>query len=104
MRAIGDNPTTAAKRVAAWWNRKVESMDEMEVGKQKFLEVVKGADAAVQVVIPVTPSNSMFLISLTKGPNRKFITISEDDIIDLPNEASILTKVTKVVKDAIAAL
>ena len=79
-------------------------MDEMEEGKQKFLEVVKGADAAVQVVIPVTPSNSMFLISLTKGPNRKFITISEDDIIDLPNDASILTKVTKVVKDAVAAL
>ena len=50
-------------------------MDEMEEGKQKFLEVVKGTDAAVQVVISVTPSNSMFLISLTKGPNRKFITI-----------------------------
>ena len=79
-------------------------MDEMEEGKQKFLEVVKGTDAAVQVVIPVTPSNSMFLISLTKGPKRKFITISEDDIIDLPNEVSILTKVTKVVKDAVAAL
>ena len=84
--------------------KREKTMDEMEVGKQKFLELVKGADAAVQVVIPVTPSNSMFLISLTKGPNRKFITISEDDIIDLPNEASILTKVTKVVKDAVAAL
>jgi hypothetical protein len=79
-------------------------MDEMEEGKQRFLQVVKGIDAAVQVVIPVTPSNSMFLISLTKGPNRKFITVPEDDIIDLPNEASILTKVTKMVKDAIAAL
>jgi hypothetical protein len=79
-------------------------MDEMEEGKQKFLEVVKGTDAAVQVVIPVTPSNSMFLISLTKGPNRKFITVSEDDIIDLPNEASILSRVTKTVKDAISAL
>jgi hypothetical protein len=79
-------------------------MDEIEEGKQKFLEMVKGVDAAVQVVIPVTPSNSMFLISLTKGPNRKFITVPEDDIIDLLNEASILTKVTKTVKDAIAAL
>ena len=79
-------------------------MDEMEEGKQRFLEVVKETDAAVQVVIPVTPSNSMFLISLTKGTKRKFITISEDDIIDLPNEVSILTKVTKVVKDAVAAL
>ena len=104
MRAIGDNPTTAAKRIAAWWKRKIESMDEMEAGKQKFLEMVKESDAAVQVVIPVTPSNSMFLISLTKGSNRKFMTVSEDDIIDLPNEASILAKVTKIVKDAVAAL
>ncbi len=79
-------------------------MDEMEAGKQKFLDVIKGVDGAVQVVIPVTPSNSMFLISLTKGPNRKFITVSEDDILDLPNDAGILAKVSKVVKDAVAAL
>ncbi len=79
-------------------------MDEMEEGKRKFLELVKEVDAAVQVVIPVTPSNSMFLISLTKGPNRKFITVPEDDIIDLPNEATILAKVSKTVRDAIAAL
>lgn len=79
-------------------------MDEMEEGKRKFLEVVKGLDGAVQVVIPVTPSNSMFLISLTKGSNRKFITVPEDDMIDLPNEASIMAKVTKTIKDAVAAL
>jgi hypothetical protein len=79
-------------------------MDEMEAGKQKFLDVIKGVDGAVQVVIPVTPSNSMFLISLTKGPNRKFITVSEDDILDLSSDAGILTKITKVVKDAVAAL
>jgi hypothetical protein len=79
-------------------------MDEMEEGKQKFLEVVKGIDPQVLVVIPVTPSNSMFLISLTKGANRKFITVPEDDIIDLLNDAGILTKVTKTVKDAVASL
>jgi len=79
-------------------------MDEMEEGKQKFLALVRDIDQQVQVVIPVTPSNSMFLISLTKGANRKFITIPEDDIIDLPHESSILTKVTKTIKDAVAAL
>ncbi len=79
-------------------------MDELEAGKQKFLDLVQGVDGAVQVVIPVTPSNSMFLISLTKGPNRKFITVPEDDILDLPNEAGILAKVTKTVTDAVAAL
>ncbi len=79
-------------------------MDELEAGKQKFLELVKSVDAAVQVVMPVTPSNSMFLISLTRGANRKFITVPEDDIMDLPNEADILAKVTKVVRDAIGTL
>jgi hypothetical protein len=79
-------------------------MDELEEGKQRFLEVVREVDETVQVVIPVTPSNSMFLISLTKGPHRKFITVPEDDIIDLPHEASIQTKVTKMIKDAVTAL
>lgn len=79
-------------------------MDEMEAGKAKFLDVVRGIDPGVQVVIPVTPSNNLFLISLTKGPHRKFITIPEDDIIDMPNEGDILAKVTKVVMDAVAAL
>lgn len=79
-------------------------MDEMEEGKQKFLEVVQGVDQLVQVVIPVTPSNSLFLISLTKGTNRKFITVSEDDLIDLPHEASIEGKITKMIKEVVAAL
>jgi len=79
-------------------------VDEFEAGKQKFLAVVKGLDPAVQVVIPVTPSNSMFLISLTKGANRKFITVPEDDIVDLPSEVSIQTKVTKIVQEAITGL
>jgi hypothetical protein len=79
-------------------------MDEMEEGKQKFLEVVQGVDQLVQVVIPVTPSNSLFLISLTKGTNRKFITVSEDDLIDLPHEASIEAKITKMLKEVVAAL
>jgi len=79
-------------------------MDEMDEGKKKFLEVVGEMDAAVQVVIPVTPSNSLFLISLTKGQNRKFITLPEDDILDLPNDAGILAKVTKTVRDAVAIL
>ena len=83
---------------------KGKPMDEMEEGKQKFLDLVREIDSAVQVVIPVTPSNSMFLISLSKGGNRKFITIPEDDIIDLPNEADIRAKVTKVVRNAVGTL
>jgi hypothetical protein len=77
---------------------------EWDEGKQKFVDLVKSVDPAVQAVIPVTPSNSLFLISLTKGPNRKFITVPEDDLVDLPHEPDVLTKVTKVVKEAVAGL
>lgn len=79
-------------------------MDELEAGKQKFIEVVKGLDNTVDVVIPTTPSNSMFLISLTKGPNRKFITVPEDDILDLPSEDDILSKTTDMLRGAIGGL
>jgi hypothetical protein len=79
-------------------------MDEMEEGKHKFLEVVQRVDPSVQVVIPVTPSNSLFLISLTKGSNRKFITVSEDDVIDLPHAASIEANITKMIKEVVTAL
>ena len=79
-------------------------MEEWEDGKQKLLEIVREVNQLVEVVIPTKPTNSMFLISLTKGPNRKFITLSEDDIIDLPIEAGIRAKVTKTLQDAIASL
>jgi hypothetical protein len=79
-------------------------MDEWEPGKQKFVGLVHGVDSSVQVVIPTKPTNSMFLISLTKGPNRKFITLPEDDIIDLPEDAAVVTRVTKAVRDAVSAL
>ncbi len=79
-------------------------MEDFEEGKAKFLELVNGIDGAVDVVIPTTPSNSQFLISLTKGPNRKFLTIHEDDILDLPSEDDILAKTTTLVQEAIAEL
>jgi hypothetical protein len=79
-------------------------MDDWEEGKQAFVGLVQRIDSTVQVVIPTKPTNSVFLISLTKGPNRKFMTLPEDDIIDLPENAAILAKVTKAVQDAVSAL
>lgn len=79
-------------------------MDEWEEGKLAFLEVVKGIHQGVDVVIPTKPTNNMFLISLTKGPNRKFLTVSEDDIIDLPTEAGIREKMIKTLRDAVSTL
>ena len=77
-------------------------MGEFDDGKEKFLQVVKGIDPSVEVVMPVTPSRGMFLISLTKAGQRKFLTVSEDDILDLPEDADILKKVTGEVQSSIA--
>jgi len=76
--------------------------DEFEEGKKKFVEVVKSIDGAVEVVIPVTPSRGNFLISLTKGKVRKFMSVNEDDIVELSEDEDILKKVTGEVKTAIA--
>ncbi len=79
-------------------------MEDFEEGKAAFLEAVKGIDAEVAVVIPTVPSNSQFLISLTKGANRKFLMVPEDDILDLPSEEDILAKTTTMLREAIATL
>lgn len=79
-------------------------MDDFDRGKETFLQVVKSLDPAVEVVMPVTPSRGLFLISFTKAGQRKFLTVSEDDILDLPEAPDILKKVTDEVRESLAAL
>ena len=76
-------------------------MGEFDGGKEKFLQVVKSIDPAVEVVIPVVPSRGLFLVSFTQAGPRKFLTISEDDILDLPEDPDILKKVTGEVQGSI---
>jgi hypothetical protein len=82
----------------------MSELDELEDGKLKFLEMVKNLDASVEVVIPTTSSRSLFLISLTKGPNRKFITVHEDDILDLPQEPGVQSKTTALLQETLGTL
>jgi hypothetical protein len=79
-------------------------MGEFDEGKEKFLQLVKSIDPSVEVVIPVTPSRGMFLISVTKAGQRKFLTVSEDDILDLPEDADILKKVNGEVQGTLAGM
>ena len=79
-------------------------MDELEEGKQKFLEVIATIDSTVEVVIPTTPSQGLFKISLSKGVNRTYITVHEDDILDLPEVSSVQEKTTALLQETIKAL
>ncbi|MBI3611509.1 MAG: hypothetical protein HY204_12520 [Nitrospirae bacterium] len=79
-------------------------MSELEEGKKKFIEMVKAVDPAVTVVIPTSASNSLFLISLTRGKARKFMTVSEDDIVDLVSDDLIQSEVEDRVRETISEL
>ncbi len=79
-------------------------MDEIESGRQKFMELVKEIDPKVETVIPVRATNNNFLISLTKGKARKFITVSEDDIVDLVEDDEIRQMVEDIVREAVEAI
>lgn len=79
-------------------------MDEFEEGKQSFLDLVTALDGTVEVVIPTTPSQSLFKISLSKGGNRTFITVHEDDILDLPEETAAQEKTKALLQETITAL
>ncbi|HET6466437.1 MAG TPA: hypothetical protein VFH55_12580 [Nitrospiria bacterium] len=79
-------------------------MTELEEGKLKFIEMVKAIDPQVTVVIPTAASNSLFLISLSKGKARKFITVSEDDLVDLVSDDLIHDEVDDRVREAVSEL
>lgn len=76
-------------------------MDEVQAGREKFIEMVKNIDPNVQCVIPVRSTNNNFLISLSKDKARKFITITEDDIVDIVDDELINQDVESQLRDAI---
>lgn len=75
--------------------------DEVEAGKQAFIKLVHEIDPQVQIVIPTRSTSDHFLISLTKGKARQFISVSEGDIIDLVEVPEIKREVAAKVKEAL---
>lgn len=61
-------------------------------------------DPDVQCVIPTAPSNNMFLIGLAKGKAKQFLSISEDDVSDLPANAAVRGEVVEKIRKALAGL
>ena len=75
--------------------------DEVEAGKQAFIKLVQELDSQIQVVIPTRATSDHFLISLTKGKAREFISISEGDLIDMVEMPDIRKEVTAKVQEAL---
>lgn len=79
-------------------------MDEWDDGKRRLTELVRGAASDVTVVIPTKPTGGMFLIALARGKAKKFVTVSEDDLIDLVDDHAVETDVMATVTDALREL
>ncbi len=79
-------------------------MDDVEAGRAKFLEVLKKIDPKAEGVVPVRSTNNNFLISLSKGKARKFISVSEDDLIDMVDDDLIREGVESQIQETLDAM
>ncbi len=79
-------------------------MDEWEDGKKRLTDLVRTTASDVTVVIPTKPTGGMFLIALARGKAKKFISVSEDDLIDLVDDHAIETEIMAKVHGAIKDL
>ncbi|MBP1689654.1 MAG: hypothetical protein H6Q34_227 [Deltaproteobacteria bacterium] len=66
--------------------------DEFAAAKQRFVALVHEIDPDVMVVIPERSTQDVFRISLTRGSTRRFLTISEDDMLDLVEDEHAAAK------------
>jgi len=78
--------------------------DEFAPAKARFLALVQEIDPDVTVVIPERSTQDAFRISLTRGPNRRFLTISEDDMLDLVEDEKAVGKMHATLRREIAQL
>jgi hypothetical protein len=78
--------------------------DEFAPAKQRFIDLVQELDPDVTVVIPERSTQEAFRISLTRGTTRRFLTISEDDMLDLVEDEHAAAKMHAMLRGEVAAL
>ncbi len=79
-------------------------MDEIEAGRAKFMEVLKKIDPSAEGVIPVRSTDSNFLISITKGKARKFISVTEDDLVEMTENRLVCDAVASQIREALMGI
>lgn len=78
--------------------------DEFAGAKQRFIELVHEIDPDVAVVIPERSTQDAFRISLTRGGHRRFLTVSEDDLLDLVEDEGAARKMHATLRTEVSAL
>ncbi len=78
--------------------------DDVADAKERFSALVHEIDPDVTVVIPERATQDTFRISLTRGGNRRFLTVSEDDMLDLTEDERAAAKMHATLRQEIAQL
>lgn len=78
--------------------------DEFAPAKDRLRALVREIDPDVVVVIPERSTQDAYRISLTRGGNRRFLTVSEDDMLDLVEEERAAAKMHATLRQEIAQL
>ena len=78
--------------------------DEFAAAKQRFIELAHEVDPDVTVVIPERATQDAFRISLTRGAHRRFLTVSEDDMLDLVEDPQAAAKMHAFLRSEIHQL
>lgn len=78
--------------------------DEFAPAKARFLALVHEIDPDVAVVIPERSTQDAFRISLTRGASRRFLTLSEDDMLDLAEDEGAAARMHATLRRELAQL
>jgi hypothetical protein len=78
--------------------------DEFGEAKRRFIALVHEIDSDVAVVIPERSTQDAFRISLTRGANRRFMTVSEDDMLDIVEDERAAKKMHAQLRMEVSAL
>jgi hypothetical protein len=78
--------------------------DDFADAKARFIALVHEIDPDVTVVIPERSTQDAFRISVTRGGNRRFLTVSEDDMLDLIEDERAAARMHATLRQEIAQL
>ncbi len=79
-------------------------MDDVEAGRAAFLKLLAQVDATATAVIPSAATQDNFLIALSNPKGRVFMTVCEDDLIDLVEDDDIVVEVRDKIREALESI
>lgn len=82
----------------------IPGMDEFQAGKQKLIELVRSLDPALDCVIPSRSTGGYFRVGLGKGNHKVFLSLTEDEILDLEESEEAMAKMKPKVEELLKGI